>query len=157
MATPPRLQDRPQLRRSSQEAIDALRLKLKEESPIESELLDDFDLLRFLVARDFDQTKALALLVADISWRSEYNVELLCDRPAKEALGTEPDNIASFFPVCHHGFDLDGRPIIIKKLGALDLSSMLSVVTFENYLRFYVRMLPYFAVIFSKSHSFMFR
>ena len=124
-----------------------------------AETSDQF-LLRFLRARNFNTSKAWAMLTADLDWRREKGIlgagfqdpTKLSSLAPRQVLGTDPRLLASFFPSCVAGVDKQGRPIIIKRYGSLEVAQLLEFgVTVESLVRMHIYENEHIAQLLSES------
>lgn len=79
---------------------------------------DDYYLLRWLRARDFDLNKSETMLRNHFSWRKREKLENIADWEC-------PEVIQKYFTGGLFGVDVDGCPVWIDPFGQIDLKGML--------------------------------
>ncbi|XP_052073554.1 SEC14-like protein 2 [Mytilus californianus] len=80
---------------------------------------DDFYLLRWLRARNFDLKKSEIMFRNHIEWRKKVSADKILQDY------TEPEVLKKFFTGGLHGFSKDGCPIWIDPFGNIDLKGLL--------------------------------
>ncbi|CAC5415888.1 SEC14-like protein 2,SEC14-like protein 4,Putative SEC14-like protein 6,SEC14-like protein 3 [Mytilus coruscus] len=80
---------------------------------------DDFYLLRWLRARNFDLKKSELMFRNHIDWRKKVSADKILQDY------TEPEVLKKFFTGGLHGFSKDGCPIWIDPFGNIDLKGLL--------------------------------
>mmetsp|Transcript_13771 Transcript_13771/g.26243 ORF Transcript_13771/g.26243 Transcript_13771/m.26243 type:complete len:702 (-) Transcript_13771:106-2211(-) len=88
-------------------------------------------LVRFLVARQWDVEKTVAMLQNHYTWLGEINMEALLNDPFPEE-----QHIKLFYPQIYHGTDKLGRPVYIERPGLIDMPRLLQVVAPERLLQY---------------------
>ncbi|KAK9478486.1 CRAL-TRIO domain-containing protein [Lipomyces japonicus] len=96
-----------------------------------TERLDDASLLRFLRARKFDIPKAKEMFIACEKWRSEFGVDGLL----QDFHYTEKKEVSKYYPQYYHKTDVEGRPVYIEQLGAVNITEMYKITSFERMLQ----------------------
>lgn len=86
-------------------------------------------LLRWLIARDFDVTKAQDLLRKNLRWRAENDVDTLVDRYECHPV------LKKYFPGGIFNHDREGCPMYIVPIGHGDFKGMLQCVPKEDIVR----------------------
>lgn len=79
---------------------------------------DDFYLLRWLRARNFDIKKAEDMLRKHLAWRKKENIDQIFDREI-------PEVVKKYYPGGHFGYDKDGCPVWIDPIGNIDPKGLL--------------------------------
>ena len=95
--------------------------------------------VRFLVAHDFNQGKALAAIEEYAQWRHSLQVDMLLDH---DFMGKE-DIIREFMPTGFHEIDKEGRPVMIINAGQFKLSDILQNTNLETVTKFIIRELEH--------------
>ena len=72
-------------------------------------------LLRFLRARQFNVNKAWDMMLADITWRTEYGTLALREKTMAEVVQCDVALIHHHLPIWQAGCDLQGRPVVYKR------------------------------------------
>ncbi|CAJ1410554.1 unnamed protein product [Effrenium voratum] len=96
-----------------------------------SYMRSDHMLVRFLIARQWDVEKAVAMLEGHYRWLAETNMEQLLKDPFPEEV-----HIKRFYPQAYHGTDKSGRPLYIERPGQIDMPRLLQVTTCERILQY---------------------
>ncbi|XP_008562780.1 PREDICTED: SEC14-like protein 5, partial [Galeopterus variegatus] len=89
----------------------------------------DEHILRFLRACDFHLDKAREMLCQSLSWRKQYQVDLLLQTWQPPAV------LEEFYAGGWHYQDIDGRPLYILRLGQMDTKGLMKAVGEEALLR----------------------
>lgn len=76
---------------------------------------DEPTLLRFLRARQFHVPEAITMFKNCMNWRKEIQIDKILNANLPKS-----DLFAKLVPHKFHGFDNDGRPIYIEKIGSVD-------------------------------------
>lgn len=100
------------------------------------EVHDDYDLLRFLRARQFNLDKAMAMYRDNLAWRASFGTDAIL-----QTWSADPEKLKefkSFYPHGHHGIDKQGRPIYIERIGHIDMAKAMGIFSLEELLRFHV-------------------
>lgn len=92
--------------------------------------IDDHTLLRFLRARQFQVKLAVAMYKKYVDHRKSSGI----DRILKTDL-PKTDLFRTFVPHAYHGFDKDGRPLYIEKVGAVDYDTAFRYLDEEDFMR----------------------
>lgn len=95
---------------------------------------DDFYLLRWLRARNFNVEAAEKMLRASLKWREEWEVEKL-----KE--WEPPEVFQKYFPCGIAGFDKEGTPVIIVPFAGLDMWGMMHTVSKADFIKMTIKTL----------------
>ena len=101
---------------------------------------------RYLVARDLDLSKAIAMFQADMEWRKSKNLTNLVDTVE---YGLVPGHlvqlqleefaaIRSFRRLCFHKTDRDGRPIAYDCVGTITTKGLSKITTIDRFLEYVV-------------------
>ncbi|ORX44227.1 CRAL/TRIO domain-containing protein [Piromyces finnis] len=101
---------------------------LKEKNEFKEEEHNDYLLLRFLRARDFNLTKTYEMFSNCEKWRESIKIKDLC----KNFEFPEEEEVHKLYPRFYHKVDKYGRPIYIEQLGPLDLKKLFNVTTEEK-------------------------
>lgn len=91
----------------------------------------DHMLVRFLIARQWDVDRAVAMLEGHYRWLAETNMETLLKDPFPEEV-----HIKRYYPQAYHGTDKLGRPLYIERPGLIDMPRLLQVTTCERILQY---------------------
>jgi len=94
-------------------------------------LRSDHMLVRFLIARQWDVEKAVAMLEGHYRWLAETNMSKLLKDPFPEEV-----HIKRFYPQAYHGTDKLGRPLYIERPGQIDMPRLLKATTCERILQY---------------------
>lgn len=124
--------DSPHLSEEQAEALSKLQDRVKNSIPEESQ--QDHELLRWLVARDFNVDKAELMLKNSLEWRREWGIDSLLDwKP--------PEVLLKYYPVGQVGHDMAGRPVWIIPFGGCDMYGLLMSVSKKDYMKYTFRTL----------------
>jgi hypothetical protein len=85
---------------------------------------EDALLLRFLRARKFVVSDAFAMLEADVSWRVHVGVEQIRLTSPADILGCAMRKACGAMPIHHHGYDKQGRPVLIQQVGGYNVDAL---------------------------------
>jgi len=107
---------------------------LKEKNEFKEEEHNDYLLLRFLRARDFDLNKTYEMFSNCEKWRESIKIKELC----KNFEFPEEEEVHKLYPRFYHKVDKYGRPIYIEQLGPLDLKKLFNVTTEEKMINHHV-------------------
>ncbi|TFY62335.1 hypothetical protein EVG20_g6743 [Dentipellis fragilis] len=134
-----------------QHALETLRKQLQDEEKFVPERMDDATLLRFLRARNFDVSKAKAMIISAEEWRVEFGIEDImkcvfspdmrlpgyrCVSPSLEtSTSKRKPKVDKYYPQYYHQMDRHGRPLFIQKLGQLDVNALYRITTQERQLQ----------------------
>ncbi|CAH1403383.1 unnamed protein product [Nezara viridula] len=89
---------------------------------------DDYFLLRWLRARNFDPVAAEKMLRASMKWRESWGVETIQDWPT-------PEVFKHYYPCGVCGFDKDGSPVVIIPFSGVDIWGMLHSATKADFIK----------------------
>lgn len=93
---------------------------------------DDYTALRFLRARKFDTAAAVEMYRKTLIWRKNERIDtILEDEGLKETLTLYEKSM----PHAHYGFDKEGRPCYINRVGHALLGVLTQHVTVDEVLR----------------------
>eukprot|EP00048_Salpingoeca_helianthica_P000203 m.39946 g.39946 ORF g.39946 m.39946 type:complete len:438 (-) comp10231_c0_seq2:25-1338(-) len=95
-------------------------------------------LLRFLRARQFNVNKAWEMMMTDITWRTEYGTLALREKTMAEVVQCDVSLIHHHLPIWQSGFDLQGRPVVYKRFGRCEISTLKQHTAIDNLVRFHV-------------------
>ena len=82
---------------------------------------DDYYLLKFCRARDFDLKEVVKIFQNFITWRKDNGVDYICEN----FYFKEYNDLLSIYPHGFHKVDREGRPIYYQILSKLDASKLL--------------------------------
>lgn len=88
-------------------------------------------LVRFLIARQWDVEKAVAMLREHYRWLAEARMSVLLQDPFPEEA-----HIKRYYPQAFHGTDKKGRPLYIERPGLIDMPRLLQATTPERLLQY---------------------
>lgn len=117
------------LTESEKSALEQLRIMLEAEG--HTERIDDSTLLRFLRARKFDIMKAKEMYEECEKWRKEFGTNTILT----DFHYTEKPKVAKYYPQYYHKTDIEGRPVYIEELGAVNITEMYKITTQERMLK----------------------
>ena len=127
------------LSESQQAMLDYFRNWIKEESITDHPQYDDYYLLRFLRARQFDWEKTKLMFTNFLEWRKTMEVDNILNvrnsmtqNIFKTFKFDEAEKVKEIYPHGYHGIDKQGRPIYIERLGNLNLDTLMSLMTEER-------------------------
>ncbi|CAK9053480.1 unnamed protein product, partial [Durusdinium trenchii] len=92
----------------------------------------DHMLVRFLIARQWDVERAVAMLESHYRWLAETKMSKLLLDPFPEEM-----HIKRFYPQAYHGTDKLGRPLYIERPGQIDMPRLLQATTCERILQYF--------------------
>ncbi|KAG1675981.1 hypothetical protein FOA52_014225 [Chlamydomonas sp. UWO 241] len=105
------------------EPMVMLKKQLMDENAYDEEKHDEHALRRFLGARNNDVELAKAMWLAHQEWRITFKADAMLDSPALTP--ERKRRLIELFPHGLHGVDLEGRPVLIYRLGITQLSKTL--------------------------------
>ncbi|KAL7631160.1 UNVERIFIED_CONTAM: hypothetical protein RMT77_018541 [Armadillidium vulgare] len=100
-------------------------------------LSSDFELSRWLIARNFNINKAEAMLLKSLEWRKEWNMDNIAD-------WNPPEVLKKYFPSGIPGYDKEGNPVIIIPYGNADIRGLIKSCNTKE-------LIKYFAQIFENA------
>jgi hypothetical protein len=101
---------------------------------------DDRACYRWLKARHFNPQAALTMITAALQYRDEHQLDTILTRPFPKA-----EQIRRLSQDSLHGYDLEGRPVLISRFGAIDSAAIAALcseeerVTYHHYLSEYLQ------------------
>lgn len=109
----------PNITETQSKALSELLLKIKEDG---IELSSDDDIItlklyRFLRARKFNVQYTHELLVNDIKWRKDNNVDIIRKQSLHSVIPCQPIELYKYLPTWVQGIDKQGRPIMYRQYG----------------------------------------
>ncbi|KAG2423225.1 hypothetical protein HXX76_015482 [Chlamydomonas incerta] len=118
-------------------ALGKLREQLTAEDALVPDHDDDITLLRFLMARDFNVDKALAMYRDMRAWRQAEAINGLYQADPAGAQFPEMEALLEAYP--HFTFNTDkfGRPVYVEMLGRTDAAKLFEVITVERLIRYH--------------------
>ncbi|XP_055323322.1 SEC14-like protein 4 [Sitodiplosis mosellana] len=106
---------------------------------------DDFYLIRWLNARNWDANAAEKMLRESMKWRERWNVDNILDWKT-------PQPLADYSPHGISGFDKEGSPIIVVPFAGMDMWGMLHTVSRADFIRSTIKTLEtYMKLAFEQS------
>eukprot|EP00357_Protocruzia_adherens_P033659 CAMPEP_0115035046 /NCGR_PEP_ID=MMETSP0216-20121206/41144_1 /TAXON_ID=223996 /ORGANISM="Protocruzia adherens, Strain Boccale" /LENGTH=317 /DNA_ID=CAMNT_0002414309 /DNA_START=167 /DNA_END=1120 /DNA_ORIENTATION=- len=118
-----------------EQSLKEFRETITNEDILPKKFDQDWTLLRFLRARNFDMKKTLEMWRNFINWRKEFGV----DDIAENFDFHEKDAVKENYPHGYHKTDKLGRPIYIERLGSMNIKKVFEITTKERMLKYYVR------------------
>ena len=106
---------------------------------------DDYYLLKFCRARDFNLEKTLKMFKKFIAWRKEKEVDYIDNFYYKEL-----DNVLKVFPHGFHKVDKKGHPIYYQLINKLDVNKLFEYTTSD-------KLIKYFTQIFENMMKYKFK
>ena len=107
---------------------------------------DDYYLLKFCRARDFNLEKVLKTFRKFIAWRKENEVDYICEN----FYFKEFDEVLKLYPHGFHKVDRTGHPIYYQLLSKLNAKKLFEITTSE-------RLIKYFTQIYENMMKFKFK
>ena len=98
----------------------------------------DLTLLRYLRANKFDFEKTCQHISRNALWREESAVNGLLELDPEQVLGCTMEEMQTYLPHWHCGFDKTGRPVIYKQYGFFENALLLEVSSIESVTRYHV-------------------
>jgi len=92
--------------------------------------IDDHTALRFLRARHFEVKDAANLYRKNVAYRKESGIEKILKSEVPKT-----DLYRKFVPHAFHGFDREGRPIYIEKVGLIDYPTAMTLLDDDDFMR----------------------
>jgi hypothetical protein len=111
-----------------QQALTGFRARLDPEAKV-----DDYTCLRFLRARDFDVEASSAMFANFAAWRKREKIDKILEK-----IPPKYDLYCKFIPHKSHGFDKQGRPLYIEKVGSIDWPTVVNYLTNDELLYIHV-------------------
>ncbi|KAB7501473.1 SEC14-like protein 2 [Armadillidium nasatum] len=100
-------------------------------------LSSDFELSKWLIARNFNINKAEAMLLKSLEWRKEWGIDNIIE-------WSPPEVLKKFFPGGISGYDKEGAPVVLIPYGNIDLRGLIRSSSNEE-------LIKYFTQLFEKS------
>lgn len=118
--------------------MTSLLQRLKELNAWDEQKHDSYALRRFLRARAWDLDEAQKMWLAMLAWRKEWGVDHMLD---KQVLSEQQQKrLMEIFPHGLHGIDHKGRPILIYRMGDMDLNAVTAEFPEIILQRFHIQM-----------------
>lgn len=95
------------------------------------ERLDDFTLLRFLRARQFEVDRSHRMFQRCEKWRKEFGTNTVLE----DFVYVEKAKVAKLYPQYYHKTDKDGRPVYYEELGKVNIPEMYKITTQDRMLK----------------------
>jgi len=95
---------------------------------------DDFYLLKFCRARNFDLEKILKMFKKCLSWRKENDVDNIENFYFKEF-----DEVLQLYPHGYHKVDKKGHPIYYQLINRLNAEKLFKITTSERLIKYFVQ------------------
>ncbi|KAG2427707.1 hypothetical protein HYH02_014538 [Chlamydomonas schloesseri] len=118
-------------------ALGKLRETLTAEDALVPDHDDDITLLRFLMARDFNVDKALAMYRDMRTWRASEAVNGLYQADPAGSQFPEMEALLEVYPHFTYNTDKFGRPVYIEMLGRTDATRLFEVISVERLIRYH--------------------
>ncbi|RHY32700.1 hypothetical protein DYB32_002326 [Aphanomyces invadans] len=95
----------------------------------------DATLLRYLEARNYNESESMKMLADTMTWRKEFQVATIMERPLP------PEKVAALrkYHVWEHGVDRDGNVVYVERIGHLDAEQLLKHVTLEEAVHYHIQ------------------
>lgn len=120
---------------AQQQALEAFKKYIEEENLTNDPRYDDYYLLRFLRARQFDLEKTIKMFTDFLAWRVEHR--------ADEAMVIykcpNVEKARELYQHGYHGTDLQGQPFYIDQPCKFHIDDLLAIVDKEELYQYYVR------------------
>lgn len=91
---------------------------------------DDYFLLRWLRARDFNIEKAEFMLRESMNARKHLGLDTLLETYQV------PEVLSKYYPGSYFGYDKEGSPVFVDPIGQIDFRGLLSAVSKEEIMKF---------------------
>ncbi|XP_057372734.1 SEC14-like protein 2 isoform X2 [Daphnia carinata] len=113
------------------------------------ELKDSSDeyLVKWLIAQDFDVSRAEKMLRQSLEWRRTSRADVILESY------TPCEVLEQHFSMGHVGLDTFGCPVFICALGKMDLKGLLASMTKKEYYNFLTWMLETFVVVIAQENN----
>ena len=85
--------------------------------------ISDHIILKFCRARLYNIENTTNMLLNNIKWRLDNNIDNILDNPPKKL-----ELIKKYLPIAVHNYDRDGRPILYQKLGAANVCNIFYIL-----------------------------
>jgi len=115
--------------------IDFKQIIIKEKILPNFDYFDDYYLLKFCRARDFNIEGTLEMFKNFIKWRNDNGVDYICENFEFP----EFNKVLKLFPHGFHKVDKEGRPIYYQILSKLNTSELFKVVTTERLIKYFTQ------------------
>ena len=126
--------------------IEFKQILLKENIIQNFDYFDDYYLLKFCRARDFDIKEVVKMFKKFIEWRKENGVDYVCENFNFH----EFNDVLTIYPHGFHKVDREGRPIYYQILSKLDAKKLFEIVSSE-------RLIKYFTQIYELTMKYKFK
>eukprot|EP01136_Pigoraptor_vietnamica_P010380 Opistho-1_new@3353 len=110
-------------------ALQQMRELFKDDKPTKRFPMDDYLFLRFLRARDFDVDKSAKMLRATLDFRKKIGADELLETYK------QPEVIEKYYPVGYHGYDRDGCPVFVDRIGSIDFKTLIRCCRRDDFRR----------------------
>ncbi|GLC55621.1 hypothetical protein PLESTB_001007800 [Pleodorina starrii] len=99
---------------------------------------DDYTLLRFLMARDFNVEKAFSMYRDMRAWRLENRVDGLYESDPSGSAYPQKEKLLQVYPHFYFNTDKFGRPVYIELLGRTDASALFATINVDDLIRYHI-------------------
>ncbi|GLI61150.1 hypothetical protein VaNZ11_003434, partial [Volvox africanus] len=121
-----------------QAAMMELRSRLQQDTLTVEGHNDDYTLLRFLMAREFNVDKALAMYRDMRAWRLENHVDGLYESDPTGSSYPQIEQLLKVYPHFYFNTDKFGRPVYIELLGRTDANALFATINVDNLIRYHI-------------------
>lgn len=118
-----------------EECFEGLKKIIQEENLTQDPRFDDFYLLRFCRARDFDLQKVCTMFKNFIQWRKDNNVD---NAIVAFKCPNIPD-VKKIYKCGYHGTDREGRPFYIDQPCQFEIDDVFKFTTKEEIIQYYIK------------------
>ncbi|KAL7635635.1 UNVERIFIED_CONTAM: hypothetical protein RMT77_013452 [Armadillidium vulgare] len=115
------------INQKEEEILKEFRERIGDKVPLH--LNSDFELSKWLIARNFNINKAETMLLKHLEWRKEYNIDNILE-------WTPPEVLRKYCPGGLAGYDKDGAPVVIIPIGSMDVRGVKASSSNEDILKY---------------------
>ena len=115
--------------------IEFKKICLKENIIPNFDYFDDYYLLKFCRARDFNIENIVKMFKNFIQWRKENGVDYICENFHFK----EFDEVLKIYPHGFHKVDREGSPIYYQILSKLDAKKLFEITTSERLIKYFTQ------------------
>ena len=123
------------LSEEQEQALEQFKKQIADEDLTDDPRYDEYYLLRFLRARQFDLEKTMTMFKNFLEWREENNVDqamVLYECPNMK-------KVRKIYQHGYHGVDREGNPLYIDQPCKFEAEDVLQIVDKDELYKYYIR------------------